>query len=230
MAAGKKIVNVYIEWGDLFEKLTDDEAGRLIKHFFRYVSDQNPEAPDRLTDIAFEPIKKQLQRDLKKWESICERNHENGKKGGRPPKNPNNPVGLNGFMEKPKKADEEEDEDEEDERYKSSSDFPKSHTPKKSIQEREADFKRSVAQKAAAFYPEKMINDFVNYWTEKNEGGKKMRFEMQKVFDVSRRLNTWAIKQQNNSYQNGQTKQQLADADGADRKATILRMAAEACQ
>lgn len=104
MAVGKKIVNVYVEWVDLFEKLTDEEAGRLIKHFFRYINDQHPEAPDRITDIAFEPIKKQLQRDLSKWEAIRDRNVLNGQKGGRPHKiNPNNPVGLIGLKNNPKK-------------------------------------------------------------------------------------------------------------------------------
>ena len=44
-----------------------------------------------------------------------------------------------------------------------------------------------------------MVRDFFDYWTEKNEKGKKMRFEMQKVFDVSRRMNTWA----KNNFKNG---------------------------
>ena len=32
---------------------------------------------------------------------------------------------------------------------------------------------------------------FIEYWTEKNEGGKKERWQMQKVFDVKRRFRTW---------------------------------------
>lgn len=36
-----------------------------------------------------------------------------------------------------------------------------------------------------------MLNDFYRYWTEMNDGGKKMRFEMEKVFQVSGRLITW---------------------------------------
>ena len=36
-----------------------------------------------------------------------------------------------------------------------------------------------------------MLNDFYYYWTEMNEGGRKMRFEKEKVFDVKRRLMTW---------------------------------------
>lgn len=50
-------------------------------------------------------------------------------------------------------------------------------------------------EKTAVYIPEygkEMLREFFDYWTEKNEGGKKMRFEMQKVFDISRRLKTWS--------------------------------------
>lgn len=97
MAEGKKKVVVYTDWISMFEMLSDDEAGKLIKHFFRYVNDQNPECDDRLIQLMFEPIKQTLKRDLRKWEEIQERNKNNGAKGGRPPKpneTQNNPVGL----------------------------------------------------------------------------------------------------------------------------------------
>lgn len=41
-------------------------------------------------------------------------------------------------------------------------------------------------------YPKEMLRRFYDYWTEKNEGGRKMRFEMQKVFDIKKRLTTWS--------------------------------------
>jgi len=69
MAENKNSILVYADWLNVFEELEDDEAGRLIKHFFRYVNDLNPEPPDRLTKIAFEPIKQSLKRDLDKWET-----------------------------------------------------------------------------------------------------------------------------------------------------------------
>jgi len=77
MAKDKKTILVYADWISIFEKLEDAEAGKLIKHFFNYVNDQNPSAPDRLTDIIFEPMKQQLKRDLKKYEAICLKNKEN---------------------------------------------------------------------------------------------------------------------------------------------------------
>lgn len=61
-------------------------------------------------------------------------------------------------------------------------------------------------------YGKEMLREFFNYWTEKNENGKKMRFEMQKVFDVSRRLVTWS---KNNKFnKNGTEKLRTNIAEG----------------
>jgi hypothetical protein len=57
---------------------------KLIKHFFRYINDLNPEYPDRITEISFIDIKNTLKRDLAIWENKAENSRENGKKGGRP--------------------------------------------------------------------------------------------------------------------------------------------------
>lgn len=78
MAEGKKCVLFYVDWGSTFDELDDEEAGRLIKHFANYIRDKNPEAPDKLTKIAFEPIKNQLKRDLIKWESEKDQKSQNG--------------------------------------------------------------------------------------------------------------------------------------------------------
>ena len=40
-------------------------------------------------------------------------------------------------------------------------------------------------------YGKLMIREFFTYWTEANENGQKMRFEKEKVFDISRRLARW---------------------------------------
>ena len=70
----KKSVLLYCDIIHTVEELTDDEAGRLFKHYLRYINDQNPEVPDKITKIVFEPIKQNLKRDLKKWELKSERN------------------------------------------------------------------------------------------------------------------------------------------------------------
>lgn len=80
MAEDKNSIIVYADWIDKFEDLTDEEAGILIKHFFRYVNDLNPPSlTDRLLKMAFNDIEKSLKRDLKKWEAIKAKRSEAGK-------------------------------------------------------------------------------------------------------------------------------------------------------
>jgi hypothetical protein len=82
MAQDKKSFVAYADWTEIFKMLSDEEAGRLIKHLFSYVNDENPVLEDRFLMMAFEPIKLQLKRDLQKYEAVRERRAEAGRKGG----------------------------------------------------------------------------------------------------------------------------------------------------
>jgi len=68
MAKDKKSFILYVDQKDLWNKLPDEIAGKLIKHIYSYVSDENPSSNDLIVEIAFEPIKQQLKRDLKLFE------------------------------------------------------------------------------------------------------------------------------------------------------------------
>ncbi len=81
MAENKKVVLLYCDLIHTVEELDDNEAGKLFKHYLRYINDLNPVAPDKLTQIVFEPIKQTLKRDLKKWEDEKAQRSEAGKKG-----------------------------------------------------------------------------------------------------------------------------------------------------
>lgn len=63
-----------------------------------------------------------------------------------------------------------------------------------SIQERKENFRTSLIPFLEEFGKE-TLRAFFDYWTESNEGGKKMRFEMQKVFDRKKRLTNWKAKE-----------------------------------
>jgi hypothetical protein len=41
-------------------------------------------------------------------------------------------------------------------------------------------------------YGRDMMNDFYAYWTEPNKSKTKMRYELERTWDVARRLNTWS--------------------------------------
>ena len=65
----------------MFTQLTDELAGKLIKHIFRYVNDENPVSEDVIINIAFTPIKQHLKRDLDKFNETKERRSQAGKIG-----------------------------------------------------------------------------------------------------------------------------------------------------
>jgi len=104
MAKEKKSFILYADQQGVFKQLPDDVAGRLIKHIFSYVNDENPCTEELIINIAFEPIKQSLKRDLKRWEDYIEKQSLNGKKGGRPPKAKESQE-TQAFLNKPKKAD-----------------------------------------------------------------------------------------------------------------------------
>ena len=104
MAKNKKSFILYCDQQGVFNKLPDEIAGKLIKHIFAYVNDENPPCDDLLLSIAFEPIKTQLKRDLVKYEDYIEKQSVNGSKGGRP-KKANETQKTQAFFQEPKKAD-----------------------------------------------------------------------------------------------------------------------------
>ena len=81
MAKDKKSFILYSDIIHTVEKLTDSDAGQLLKHLLRYVNDQNPITDNTLVEIAFEPIKQQLKRDLVKFEDVKVKRSEAGKAG-----------------------------------------------------------------------------------------------------------------------------------------------------
>jgi hypothetical protein len=104
MAKDKKSFILYTDQSGVFNQLPDEIAGKLIKHIFAYVNDENPISDDLIINIAFEPIKQSLKRDLKRYEEYVDKQSVNGAKGGRP-KKPTETQITQAFFEKPKKAD-----------------------------------------------------------------------------------------------------------------------------
>jgi len=77
MASDKSTVVVYKDWITIFNNLTDEEAGKLIKHFFMYINDMDPEPEDRIIKLLFAPLELILKRDLNKWKNKCLKNKGN---------------------------------------------------------------------------------------------------------------------------------------------------------
>ena len=82
MAKDKNSFILYTDLIGTVSKLPDDKAGQLFKIILGYVNDLNPQVDDILLQVAFEPVKQQLKRDLKKWEGEKVSRSEAGRVGG----------------------------------------------------------------------------------------------------------------------------------------------------
>jgi hypothetical protein len=81
------------------------------------------------------------------------------------------------------------------------------------IEERKLEFKNKVKEFQTEFDVE-LLKKFYDYWTEHNEGGKKMLFEMKKTFDIKKRLNRWKSNELNfnkNGKSTAETRRQSVD-------------------
>jgi len=82
MAEDKKGFILYCDLRHTVGHLTDEQAGKLFKHILDYVNDLNPVTEDVIIKLVFEPIKQQLKRDLKDWETTRHERSEAGRAGG----------------------------------------------------------------------------------------------------------------------------------------------------
>ena len=192
MATGKKSFVLYSDQKELFEHLTDEQSGKLIKHIFKYVNDENPTCEDAIVNLAFITIKASLKRDLSKWEKQIQQRSAAGKASAKSRQRKATSVN-----ERQRKATDSVNvsvnDNVSDNEIKEKSIVDKS-TTSKTLEQRQIDFGIQVKGYIER-YGEKMCKDFFAYWTEKNTNGKKMRFEMEKVFDLPRRLATWKSRQ-----------------------------------
>lgn len=86
---------------EVFNKLSDAEAGKLIKGIFQYANTGSNDL-DGYLNIIFIPIKNEIDKNEEKYKKICERNRKNGLLGGRPIEEEKNPVGYLGTQKNPK--------------------------------------------------------------------------------------------------------------------------------
>lgn len=173
MAKDKKGFILYADQKELFEQLPDEKAGQLIKFIMKYVNDENPSTDDLIINLAFTPIKQQLKRDLQKFEQTKVNRSIAGKAGA-------------------------------DKRWQNIANDSKriSSIAKMAVNDNVndkvivsiAERKMNFANQLAIYkkdYSKDILNEFYLYWTEHGVNDKKMRFEKQTSFDVSRRLNNW---------------------------------------
>ena len=64
----------------------------------------------------------------------------------------------------------------------------------KTIEQREKEFYSKISEhwkKSHLDMPKEEVRNFFDYWTERGDSDKKMRYEKEKTFGISRRMTTW---------------------------------------
>lgn len=77
-------------------------------------------------------------------------------------------------------------------------------------------------------YGKNLIRNFFDYWTEPNKSQTKMRYELERTWDVKRRLRTWASRDKNYNQRNYESIRKEQSQTRATEAATLIaRLAAE---
>ena len=234
MAENKKSFVLYSDSQGLVNQLPDDVAGRLLKHIYAYVNDENPVSDELLLNIAFEPIKQHLKRDLVKWQSTRETKSNNGNLGNLKRYNPDlfqkvesgNLTLQDAINIAKTRKNSHSDNLPSQEVAKlavnvsvndSVSDNVNDIEIKNNIENRKLKF-ASTLKPFVDVFGRDTIKDFYEYWTEPNKSNTKFRQELEKTWSVERRLQTWSKNENNFKKPNKNEKhEQLTEIASAAR-------------
>ena len=82
MAEDKKAFVLYADLIHTVRKMPKEKQGELLMAILSYVNDENPIVDDLLVELVFEPVKRQMKRDLDKYEATKEKRRDLGRLAG----------------------------------------------------------------------------------------------------------------------------------------------------
>ena len=80
MSKDQKGFIVYGDNQEVVNRLSDEDAGRLLKGMLNYFADGAEPDFDGILEFVFIPIRQQMDRDMDKYETKCEKNRANANK------------------------------------------------------------------------------------------------------------------------------------------------------
>lgn len=185
---------LYAEAAPQIDLLSDEEAGQLFKALFHYVADgEELVTNNRVLAMTFAVFKAQIDRGAEKYEETCRKRteainkrweryrsiQENTNEYNSIEKNTNE--GNNNPNPKPNPQNKKE----------STKKKIDAATAAARLNERKEDFYNSLIPYVTQ-YGKDMVRAFFDYWSEPNKSNSKMRFELERTWDLARRLGTWA--------------------------------------
>ena len=81
-------IKIFLDCLETMEPLDDGERGRLFTALLQYAKTGQIPALQGNERFLFPVLRAQLDRDAQSYQRVCQTNRENGRLGGRPPRNP----------------------------------------------------------------------------------------------------------------------------------------------
>jgi hypothetical protein len=244
----KKSIIIYADCIAILEELTYEQAGRLFKAVLSYANEEPvTEINDPAVKMAFKVLKTQIDRDAKKYETICNKRRENinkrwHKEGQKPDDtkgmksiqvntNVNNGIQMGYDSENDSDSDSESTnvdvKEPSNEGKKTTAAVAATLSKVRSIEDRQKAFYDTLRPYVEK-YPKEMLRAFYDWWSEPNRSKTKMRVELEKTWDLSRRLATWHKKDEERKF-NGTANRtnNSAEQRAVDAASIVARLAEE---
>lgn len=183
---------LYAEAAPQIDLLSNEEAGQLFKALFHYVADGTELVTDnRVLAMTFAVFKAQIDRGATKYEETCRKRTE----------------AINKRWERYKSI--QMNTNEYNSIEENTNEGNNNPNPKPNPQNKKESTKKKDAAHAAALmdgrkedfynslipfvtqYGKEMVRAFFDYWSEPNKSKTKMRFELERTWDLSKRLGLW---------------------------------------
>lgn len=192
MAENKKSFVLYSDQRSIIDLLPDELAGKLLKHIYAYVNDESPICDNPMVNLAFEPIKLQLKRDLIKWSETRQGRSKAGQASAESRRNKSEQKLTNPTNVKIVEQNSTNPTVNVNDNVINSIASKEAPTLKvNNIDERILAFADTLKPYIEK-YGKNSITDFYRYWTEKNKSGTKFKQELEKTWNLNLRLETWA--------------------------------------
>lgn len=212
----KKSFILYIDCAAFLEELSDVQAGRLFRAIIAYVNEESYEVytADPVVRMAFVVIRNQIERDNQRYAEKCEKNRQIAIAREKRRKELREQTNTN-VHEREQTNTNSTDNDNDNDNESTNVDVKETPTivgGKENAAAVAATLStvRSIEDRQKAFYdtlrpfvnkyPKEMLRAFYDWWSEPNRSKTKMRVELEKTWDLSRRLATWSRKDEERKF------------------------------
>ena len=197
----QKYLLLYLDFIEQLEAIPQEACAELVLSLMRYARDRvEPAIKNDIARVLFLGYKTHVDKDFERMVEISNKRAEAGRKGAMV----TNSRQMSANVSKTRQSsanpaiNNNKNNNNNEDKKETTSVAKKgglSLTHKQDVLEKnKEEFKESIKPYLEK-YDRDLLNDFFQYWTEPNKSGTRMRFQLEKTWDIGRRLARWAKNQ-----------------------------------